>query len=196
MSTPELPFFTRLWFAWACFFKVLFDGAFAKRAFDVQAPPPPLPEPPKAHPKQPGPPAESKAPEQPEEPVFPRETAALQLLSLLQREGRLVDFLEQDIDSFPDADIGAAVRVVHQGCRKAVRAHMKLLPVRGEAEESAVVLEKGFDTNTIKLTGNIKGAAPYRGILRHRGWKATGIVLPTPVQGHDMSIIAPAEVEL
>lgn len=198
VSAPTLPFITRLWFAWACFFRVLFDGAFALRAFEAQNPPPPktieqAPELPKAER-----PKKAKPIEKPPEakPGVSRETAALQLLSLLQREGRLVDFLEQDIDSFSDADIGAAVRVVHQGCRKALRNHMKLQPIRSEAEESALTLEKGFDAHSIKLTGNIKGSAPYKGVLRHRGWKANDIVLPTPVEGHDPSVIAPAEVEL
>lgn len=200
MDRAPLSFITRLWFSWACFFRVLFDGAYARRAMDAQNPPPlpELPEPPKAIQKPSAEPKEKKPepapPAQKQEQA--RETAALQMLSLLQREGRLIDFLQQDIDTFSDADIGAAVRVVHQGCRKALRSHLKIEPIRGEEEDSRLTLEKGFDSNSIKLIGNIKGSAPYRGVLRHRGWRANEIVLPTPVEGHDAKVLAPAEVEL
>src|SRR5207253_6846543 len=36
--------------------------------------------------------------------------AAVQLLAILQREGRLLDFLQEDVDGYADAQIGAAVR--------------------------------------------------------------------------------------
>ncbi|WP_155798864.1 DUF2760 domain-containing protein, partial [Sorangium cellulosum] len=126
----------------------------------------------------------------------PAVTSALQLLALLQREGRLVDFLEQDIASFGDADVGVAARMVHEGCRKALRGHAKLAPVRREDEGATVTLEAGYSPAEVKLIGNVSGSAPYRGVLRHRGWRAETISLPTPVAGHDASIIAPAEVEL
>ena len=115
---------------------------------------------------------------------------------LFQREGRLVDFLEQDVASFSDADIGVVARIVHEGCRRALHDHAKLVPVRDEEEGTSVTLSAGFDPAEIKLSGNVQGAAPYKGVLRHRGWRATGMKLPVPVEGHDPGVIAPAEVEL
>jgi hypothetical protein len=118
------------------------------------------------------------------------------VLALLQREGRLVDFLEQDIASFADADIGAAARVVHEGCRRALRAHLEIVRVRDEREGSTVTLAEGFDAASVKLTGDVRGAAPFQGVLRHSGWRVRQIRLPERVAGHDATILAPAEVEL
>lgn len=185
MSEPTLPFVTRLWFAWICFFRVLFDGAFAERAWEAREP--------KALP--PAPPAPEK-PEPIAAPEPPSANAALSLLALFQREGRLVDFLEQDVTAFGDAEIGAVARVVHDGCRKALHDHMSVEPVRAEEEGARVTLEEGFSPSEIKLSGNVAGSAPYKGILRHRGWRAADASLPVPVAGHDANILAPAEVEL
>jgi hypothetical protein len=121
---------------------------------------------------------------------------ALQLLSLLQREGRFVDFLEQDITAFSDEEVGAAARLVHEGCRKTLRRVTTVAPVRAEGEGANVTLESGFARSEVKLIGNVQGAPPYRGTLRHRGWRAAGLHLPETVEGHDANILAPAEVEL
>jgi hypothetical protein len=190
VSEPEeLPFVTRLWFAWLCFFRVLFDGAFAARAFQAREPMalPPAPEAPELPPEP--------APE-PRRTEAPSVAAALQLLALFQRDGRLVDFLEQDITGFADSEIGAVARVVHEGCRKALRGHAELSPVRAEEEGDQVTLEAGFSPAEVKLSGNVQGSAPYKGVLRHRGWRVGRLTLPVPVKGHDAAVIAPAEVEL
>lgn len=121
---------------------------------------------------------------------------ALVLLGLLQEKGRLIDFLEQDIEAFDDAEIGAAVRVVHEGCRSVLRGHAQVEPVRSEEEESRVVVKEGMDTGAVKLTGDLSGEPPYQGVLRHRGWRVARLSLPTPVAGHDPRVVAPAEVEL
>jgi hypothetical protein len=185
----DLPFTTRLWFAWLCFFRVLFDSRFAFRAWAVREPaalgPAPKPAPSLAPTPAPKP-----------TPALTDSTPALQLLALLQREGRLVDFLQQDITSFPDADVGAAARVVHEGCRKALRSHVKVEPVRSEDEGASVKLDRGFDADAVKLVGDVKGDPPYAGHLRHRGWRATKLELPQLVGDHDAHILAPAEVEL
>jgi hypothetical protein len=97
---------------------------------------------------------------------------------------------------FSDAEIGAAVRVVHEGCRKAIRGHAKLAAVMKEEEGATVTVPVGFNPAEVKLSGNVQGSAPYKGTLRHRGWRASGLSLPTPVKGHDATVIAPAEVEL
>lgn len=193
MPEPTLSFPTRLWFAWICFFRVLFDGAFAQRAWDAREPAalPPAPEPPRLDPPKPEPVMEIEA-----EAKAPSTEPALALLALLQREGRLVDFLEQDVAGFADAEIGAVARVVHEGCRKALREHVTIEPVRAEQEGASVTLKAGFSPSEIKLSGNVAGSAPYRGVLRHRGWRAAKASLPVPVAGHDASVLAPAEVEL
>ncbi len=187
---PSLPFATRIWFAWICFFRVLFDGAFAQRAWEAREPAalPPAPEP--------KPLAEKKEEPKAAMPEAPSPTAALSLLALFQREGRLVDFLEQDLAGFGDAEIGGVARVVHEGCRKALREHITLAPVRAEEEGVSVTLEAGFLPSEVKLSGNVQGSAPYQGVLRHRGWRAREVRMPVPVKGHDPHVIAPAEVEL
>ncbi len=123
-------------------------------------------------------------------------TAALQLLGLLQREARFIDFVEEDLATYSDADIGAAGRVVHEGCRKVLREHFQIAPVRSEAEGSRVTLPAGFDASAIRLTGNVVGQAPFTGTLGHRGWRVTGSELPQLAPGHDASVLAQAEVEL
>jgi hypothetical protein len=117
-------------------------------------------------------------------------------LSLLQREGRFVDFVEQDITAFSDADIGAAARVVHEGCRKALHTHARIEPVLVDDEGASVELAAGFDVDEVKLVGDVRGTPPYRGVLRHRGWRAASLTLPQIVGVHDAYVLAPAEVEL
>lgn len=143
--------------------------------------------------------APAAAPVAPVAPATPKEadtTAALQLLSLLQREARLVDFVQEDIAAYSDAEIGAAARVVHEGCRKVLREHVTLAPVRAESEGSRLTLAAGFDAAAVRLTGNVVGQAPFTGTLAHRGWRATEVRLPQLAEGHDARIVAQAEVEL
>ncbi len=122
--------------------------------------------------------------------------AALQLLGLLQREGRFVDFLEEDVRSFSDEEIGAAARVVHEGCKKALREHFDMAPIRSEEEGSKLELPVGFDAREVRLVGNVIGEPPFVGTLQHRGWRVTRVELPKIAEDHDVSILAPAEVEL
>jgi hypothetical protein len=86
--------------------------------------------------------------------------------------------------------------VVHEGCRKALHAHAEVEAIREEAEESPVRIDKGFDPAEIKLTGEVEGKPPYSGMLRHRGWRVRELKLPEAMEGHDFSVVAPAEVEL
>ena len=133
------------------------------------------------------------------EPVILKEAtpdAALQLLSLLQKEARFIDFIKEDVTSYSDFDIGIAARVVHEGCNKALNEHFTLAAIRNEQEGSKVTLAQGFDAGAVRLTGNITGAAPFTGTLIHKGWQVTNIRLPKLTQGHDATILAAAEVEL
>jgi hypothetical protein len=122
--------------------------------------------------------------------------AALQLLGLLQRDGRLVDFIEEDVAGFSDTQVGAAARVVHEGCRKVLREHFTIEAVRSEPEGSRITLAQGFDASAVRLTGNVVGEPPFSGTLTHRGWRVVKVQLPKLAPGHDASILAPAEVEL
>jgi hypothetical protein len=133
------------------------------------------------------------------EPVILREAtpdAALQVLSLLQKEARFIDFINEDMTAYSDADIGAAARIVHQGCSKAIHAHFSLAPVSTSAEGSRITLQPGFDANAFRLTGHITGSAPFTGTLVHKGWQVTELNLPKLTEGHNPRIIAAAEVEL
>jgi len=122
--------------------------------------------------------------------------AALQLLGLLQKEARLIDFTQENLSSYSDADIGGAARVVHEGCAKVLREHFTIIPVRPEAEGSRITLPEGFDASAIRLTGNVVGQAPFKGSLSHRGWRATETRLPKLTDSHDVTVLAQAEVEL
>jgi hypothetical protein len=133
------------------------------------------------------------------EPVILKEStpdAALQLLGLLQKEARFIDFIKEDIAIYSDADIGVAARVVHEGCNKALNEHFTLAPIRSEQEGGKITLQQGFDASSVRLSGNIVGSAPFTGTLIHKGWQVTNIRLPKLTQGHNAKILAAAEVEL
>lgn len=188
MSPPSLSFPSRLWLSWVCAFRVLFDGQFAarvarQRESEARAEELPAAAAPRRDVPEVAAPSEASA-----------TTGALQLLSLLQREGRFVDFVQQDVAGFGDADIGAAARVVHEGCRRALRAHARVVSVRTESEGSSLVLDK--PSPDVKLVGNVSGAAPFRGVLRHRGWRVEELTLPTLLGAHDPKLVAAAELEL
>lgn len=141
----------------------------------------------------------SEAVPQPESAKETKEMAvrrALQVLALLQREGRLVDFLSEDLAAYDDAQIGAAVRSIQESCRKVLRKHLALAPVMDREEGEQVTVQAGFDAGSIKLTGNVTGDPPFSGVLQHRGWRAARLDLPTLSGAQDPGIIAPAEVEL
>jgi len=121
---------------------------------------------------------------------------AVQMLALLQRDGRLVDFLAEDVAPYPDTQLGAAVRSVHESCRQVLERYVKLEPVITSEEDQPVTVPAGFDPASIKLVGNVTGKPPLRGLLRHRGWRATQVNLPSLPDGAGRSVVAPAEVEI
>lgn len=122
---------------------------------------------------------------------------AIQILSILQRQGRLVDFLEEDLASYEDSQIGAAVRSIHQGCKDALAQNVGLEAVYSEQEGTEVTIEPGFDPQAIRLTGNVQGDPPFKGVLRHRGWRVVRMDLPLKSpDGEADWILAPAEVEI
>jgi hypothetical protein len=140
-------------------------------------------------------PAPAAAPPPALVPPPPADESALRLLALLQEEGRLVDFLEEDLSGYPDDQIGAAVRGIHEGCRKALRERLQIEPVLRGAEGETVTVDAGFDPAAIRLTGNVTGTPPFRGVLRHAGWRVARATLAER-RGHDPHVLAPAEVEI
>jgi hypothetical protein len=190
-STTLPSFWSRIPLAISAFFRTLGDAEFAARVRDADlaptAAPAPTPAPAAPHPA----PVPAAAPLREATP-----DAALQLLSLLQREARLIDFTQENLSGYADADIGAAARVVHEGCAKVLRDHFSIEAVRSEAEGSRVTLPEGFDAASVRLTGNVVGKAPFSGTLSHRGWRATSVRLPKLAEAHDANVLAPAEVEL
>ena len=160
------------------------------------------------------PPPAPKAPEQPapkperiptppktppvQTPPQPAPTAAaLQMLAILQREGRLIDFLQEDLSLYEDDQIGAAVRSVHAGCKQGLEAHVKLEPVVTDDEGSTITIPAGFDAHAIRLTGNVAGNPPFKGVVRHRGWRAAKVDLPQLTgNAGAQAVVAAAEVEV
>lgn len=124
------------------------------------------------------------------------EAAHLRLLALLQRSGRLVDFLKEDLAGFSDAEVGAASRQVHKECAALLEDLVTIRPVYQEEEGSRVRIPAGYDPSTVKVIGNVKGTAPFEGTLVHRGWKAHKRSLPKHVKEVTHDVIHPAEVEI
>lgn len=182
MIDSKSSFFSRLALALRASWRMLVDGDFASGVQQLERgewPAPAVVEPPKA--------------------AALRDTlpeSALQLLTLLQQEGRFVDFLEENVTAYSDADIGGAARVVHEGCRKVIREYLHIEPVREEAEGVRLTLPAGFDATAVRLTGSVVGQPPFTGTLMHRGWRVRQITLPKLAEGHDVRVLAPAEVEL
>ena len=165
--------FARFGLAWQAFRRVSADAAFAEKVNALLNPPPP--EPPK--------PAK-------------RSAEPLRLLSLLQREGRVLDFFLEDISGAPDDLVGAGVRELHRKAQAALKEHLTLEPVLSQKEEETVEVPAGFDPSAIRLTGNVSGNPPFRGTLTHHGWRVKDYKLAAPPEGQDEFVVAPAEVDL
>lgn len=118
------------------------------------------------------------------------------LFSVLQREGRLMDFLQEDLSLYEDAQIGATVRSIHENCKKTVDRYLSPEPVMKHAEGDSVEIAPGFDQHAVKLVGNVVGQPPFSGIIRHRGWQMRSISLPKLSEADNPNLIAPAEVEI
>jgi hypothetical protein len=187
MSADHVGFFGRLILAFLLPFRVLFDGRLAARinGLDSAQPPQALPDP------APAPPAEPVAPAGPT-----ADDGAVHLLSLLQRDGRLVDFLLEDVSGYSDREIGGAVRSVHEGCSKTLKQYLDIAPIRDEDEGASITLEAGFDAEAVRLVGNVTGEPPYTGTLAHPGWRVADITLPERSGEQGSRVLSPAEVEL
>jgi hypothetical protein len=121
---------------------------------------------------------------------------ALQMLGILQRDARLIDFLMEDIAAYSDDQVGAAVRTLHEQCRDSLNRYLRLAPVIDGVEGSFTKLDTN-DPSTIKLLGNVPvSGKALGGVLRHKGWKAEKIDLPPIAPNSSAVVIAPAEIEV
>jgi hypothetical protein len=198
---------SRVYLAFASFFSLLFRGRLPEGAKQLlPAPEPALEVKPEVRPEVK---IETKieaprpAPEPAPAPVAQsanqaalRTEGALMLLTLLQREGRLLDFLRESLDGYDDASIGVAVRDVHRDCRRALDEHLKLEPVMPGEEEASVTVPKGFDPGEVRLIGKVEGEPPFKGVLVHHGWRVVDAKFPSLAEGVDRHVIAPAEVKV
>src|SRR5215467_7732674 len=126
------------------------------------------------------------------------EAEIVSFLATFQERGRLIDFLMDDITTYDDAQVGAAARVVHQGCKAALQEHFEIRPLREEREGSSVTITEGYPADEYRLIGKISGPGPFSGTLVHHGWKADSVKLPRLVRidPDRLPAIAPAEIEL
>jgi Domain of unknown function (DUF2760) len=123
---------------------------------------------------------------------------ALQIIQILQRDSRLIDFLMEDVAQYSDDQIGAAVRNIHDDCRASLTRHLTLRPLIDGVEGTFQKIDgsKTPDPNRIKLIGNVPASGKVPGgTLRHRGWIATAVNLP-PLGKADPATVAPAEIEV
>jgi hypothetical protein len=180
----KLSFGARVAAAVACFCRVLANPEFARQAAGLLRPSPPAVEP------------VAEKPEAVELPPERLHASGLAVLSLLQREGRLIDFLQEEVAAFSDAEVGAAARVVHGGCKKVLKEYFTVEPILKDAEGAGITVPAGFDAQRIRLTGNVTGQPPFRGTVKHHGWEATAVRLPAVSPALDPRVIVAAEVEL
>jgi hypothetical protein len=170
---------SRISFAFRAFFSLLFGGALPpdiaqafgySKAMPAKAPPPPKP--------QAGP-----------------SSGAVQILGILQRDARLVDFLMEDIAAYSDDQVGAAVRSLHDQARESLGRYVKLQPVI-DGVEGTFTKPATSDPAAVKFIGNVPAGTPSGGLLRHKGWRAGKVELPALNPKQDTAIIAPAEIEI
>lgn len=184
-------FWKRLAFAFRCLFSILFHGEIPNDIAQTMVKP--------ASPVRQAPAvavSSSSRVKEVERPAAEAFDRAVQMLAVLQRDGRLIDFLAENISAYPDAQLGAAVRTIHETCRKALDHYVKLEPILNSEEDQPVTVQAGFDPAAIKLIGNVAGELPIRGVLRHKGWRVKEVNLPPLPQGAGRTVVAPAEVEL
>lgn len=120
----------------------------------------------------------------------------LRFLQYLQQGGRLIDFLKEDLAPFSDAQVGAAVRKIHQDCAQTIEELVTVRPLRDEQEGATIQVPKGFSPSEIKIIGKVKGEPPFTGVLVHRGWKAQKRSLPKKSGEQMPEVICPAEIEI
>jgi hypothetical protein len=182
----------RVAYAFRCFFSLLLRGTIPPDVAARLAAPPPV----RAAGPAPAAPAEAPRAAPPAAPVQDTGDRAVQLLALLQREGRLVDFLREDLGAYADAQVGAAVRSVHAGCREVLDRYLGLEPILADEEGVVTQVGAGVSPSAVKLVGAVATHGAVRGVVRHRGWRVGRIELPPLPSADARPIVSPAEVEV
>lgn len=168
----------RILLAFRCFFDILLHGALPDTTLTTLGLSRPAPPPPPA-------------------PVVRASDGALQMLSILQRDSRMIDFLMEDITAYEDDQVGAAVRSLHDQCRDSLLRYVRLSPVIDGVEGTFTNVPKAAqDPSVVKFIGNVPAQPPQAGTLRHKGWRAEKIDLPSVPSQQNVNIIAPAEIEI
>ena len=175
----------RLWLAVRCFFKALFHADFANQCLlllnGASATPDPVAI------------AQANAPTLLKSP----RNDAITLLAALQREARFVDIVNESLDGYSDAQIGAAARDVLRDCGKVLARVFALRPMLEQDEGATVQVPAGYETECYRLTGDVSREPPFAGKLMHAGWQATKCDLPTWTgSGKGALVVAPAEIQL
>ncbi len=179
----------RIWLAIRVFFLTLFSGDVAERVrLALEGKPTPSQAPQKP---------EKAMPKAPKPPKAPQRSEALTLIAALQREARFVDFVEEPLDQYTDAQVGAAARDVHRNCRTVLHRMFEPKPLLSDTEGAEIEVAAGFDPGRYRLVGQVSGEPPFRGRLAHPGWEATKCEVPSwSGEKSAVRVIAPAEVEL
>lgn len=120
----------------------------------------------------------------------------LRLLSMMQHSARFIDFIKEDISAYSDQEVGAVVRDIHKNCAKLLEDVVAIKPLNKDEEGSVITVPMHYDSQEISLIGNVRGEAPYKGVLRHPGWKASKLSLPECSVDVRKEILQPAEVEV
>ncbi len=126
-------------------------------------------------------------------PAVKTSDGALQMLAIMQRDARLVDFLMEDISAYQDDQIGAAVRELHDQCRDSIARYVTLQPVI-DGVEGTFAKAPSNDPNLVKFIGNVPAKPPAGGTLRHKGWRVAKVNLPALSGKQDVTVVAPAEI--
>ena len=135
------------------------------------------------------------APATPAPPPVRTADGALQMLAILQRDARLVDFIMEDIAPYSDDQVGAAVRTLHDQCRESLTRYLTLQPVI-DGVEGTPTRAPSADPSVVKFIGNVPAGTPSGGTLRHKGWRAVKVDLPAVNPRQDSTVVAPAEIEI
>jgi hypothetical protein len=175
----------RVFLAFRCFFNILFQGRLSDSAVTTLG---------LTRRSGVSPAAAAKA-APPAAPAAKTSDGALQILGILQRDSRLIDFLMEDITAYSDDQVGAAVRELHNQCRDSIARYVTLQPVI-DSVEGTFTQTPSKDPNLVKFIGNVPATPPPGGILRHKGWRAVKIDLPAVGAKQDTSVLAPAEIEV
>jgi Domain of unknown function (DUF2760) len=170
----------RISLAFRCFFNLLFGGALSEETLKLL----------KLSRREPASKPAAAAP-----PAVKTADGALQILAIMQRDARLIDFLMEDITGYADDQVGAAVRELHDQCRDSIARYVTLQPVI-DGVEGTFAKAPSNDPILVKFVGNVPAKPPAGGTLRHKGWRVAKVNLPTLSPKQDTNIIAPAEIEI